>query len=231
MLIKVCGLRDSDNIKDVSKLGVDMIGLVFYPKSPRYVSMVPFYAGLIPDFSEERLEAAKSQRPFAISDRKPYRVGVFVNDMPQNIITRVYNYGLDAVQMHGHESPVMIENLRKTIIPDVKKNIKFIKAISINCADDINIYKKYEDVVDMFLFDTKCVSVGGSGNKFDWNVLGDYNGRVPFIISGGIGPEDVERVKSFHHPKFLGIDLNSKFEISPGIKDVEELKTFIEKIK
>jgi phosphoribosylanthranilate isomerase len=231
MLIKVCGLRDSGNIKDVSKLGVDMIGLVFYPKSPRYVRMVPFNAGLIPDFSEERLEAAKAQRPFTISECKPYRVGVFVNDMPQNIITRVYNYGLDAVQMHGHESPVMIENLRKTIIPDVKKNMKFIKAISINCADDINTYKKYEDVVDIFLFDTKCVSVGGSGNKFDWNVLGDYNGKIPFIISGGIGPEDAERVKSFHHPKFIGIDLNSKFEISPGIKDVEKLKTFIEKIK
>jgi phosphoribosylanthranilate isomerase len=231
MIIKVCGLRESENINAVSELGVDIIGLIFYPKSPRYVSMVPAQSGLVPDYSEERLDAAKASRQFSQSTNKPLRTGVFVDDMPQNIITRVYNFNIDIVQLHGNESPVMIENLRKTIVPDIRKDIKFIKTISISSVADIELYKQYEGIVDMFIFDTKCVSVGGGGNKFDWNILDAYDGDTPFLLSGGISPEDVERVKSFSHPRFAGIDLNSRFETSPGIKDIGKLKTFIDAIK
>ena len=83
----------------------------------------------------------------------------------------------------------------------------------------------------MFLFDTKCSSAGGNGEQFDWSILNDYDGDVPFLLSGGIGPDDVEKIKSFNHPKFAGIDLNSCFEIEPGLKDVEKLKKFISQLK
>lgn len=221
MLIKVCGMRDAENIREVSALGVDIMGFIFYPKSPRYVAQIPTFAGIIPDVSEASLSKAQ-----------PYfkKVGVFVDDMPQNIITRVYNYNLDYIQLHGEETVTMIDNLRATIDPDIHKGIKFIKAISVSSADDVKKYKEYEGHVELFLFDTKCKMVGGSGDKFDWNVLNGYDGDTPFILSGGIGPDDVERIKAFKNPKCVGIDLNSCFETSPAMKDIEKLRTFISEI-
>lgn len=211
-------MRDADNIRDISALGVDMIGLIFYPPSPRYVQQFSSGAGIIPDYAPDM-------------GKTPLRVGVFVDDMPQNIVTRVYNYKLDYIQLHGNEPRETLENLRATIDPDIKPKIKIIKAISVSSAEDIKKYKEYVGAADLFLFDTKCKTVGGSGEQFDWQVLQAYDGDVPFLLSGGIGPDDAERIKNFHHPKCIGIDLNSKFEIEPALKDVEKLKQFLVKVK
>ena len=211
-------MRDADNIRDISALGVDMIGLIFYPPSPRYVQQFSSGAGIIPDYAPDM-------------GKTPLRVGVFVDDMPQNIVTRVYNYKLDYIQLHGNEPRETLENLRATIDPDIKPKIKIIKAISVSSAEDIKKYKEYVGAADLFLFDTKCKTVGGSGELFDWQVLQAYDGDVPFLLSGGIGPDDAERIKNFHHPKCIGIDLNSKFEIEPALKDVEKLKQFLVKVK
>ena len=212
-------MRDAQNIREVSQLGVDMIGMIFYPKSPRYVEMQSSHAGIIPDYVKEdiNIKSAKS----------PARVGVFVDDMVQNIVTRVVNYHLDYVQLHGNEPREMCENLRLTLDPDIRPGIKIIKAISVSDASDIQKYKEYVGAVDLFLFDTKCKTVGGSGRQFDWQVLEQYDGEIPFLLSGGIGPEDASRLHAFHHPKCIGIDLNSRFEIEPGVKDVEKLKGFL----
>ena len=211
-------MRDADNIRDISALGVDMIGLIFYPPSPRYVQQFSSGAGIIPDYAPDM-------------GKTPLRVGVFVDDMPQNIVTRVYNYKLDYIQLHGNEPRETLENLRATIAPDIKPKIKIIKATSVSSAEDIKKYKEYVGAADLFLFDTKCKTVGGSGELFDWQVLQAYDGDVPFLLSGGIGPDDAERIKNFHHPKCIGIDLNSKFEIEPALKDVEKLKQFLVKVK
>lgn len=211
-------MRNADNIRDISALGVDMIGLIFYPPSPRYVQQFSSGAGIIPDYAPDM-------------GKTPLRVGVFVDDMPQNIVTRVYNYKLDYIQLHGNEPRETLENLRATIDPDIKPKVKIIKAISVSSAEDIKKYKEYVGAADLFLFDTECKTVGGSGEQFDWQVLQAYDGDVPFLLSGGIGPDDVERIKNFHHPKCIGIDLNSKFEIEPALKDVEKLKQFLVKVK
>ena len=157
----------------------------------------------------------------------PKFVGVFVDDMPQNIVTAVYNYHLSYVQLHGDESPVMIDNLRRTLVPDIVLQIKIIKAISVSSAEDLKRCEPYEGHVDLFLFDTKCKGYGGSGQKYDWSVLEAYTGQTPFLLSGGIGPDDADRLRDFHHPQCVGIDLNSKFETAPGMKDLEMLKKFI----
>lgn len=231
MIIKVCGMRDADNIRAVVDAGADMIGLIFYPKSPRCVTMIDSRSGLIPDHaSSDFAKVASNDKVSSIKER-PQLVGVFVDDLPQNIVTRIYNYDLDYVQLHGDESPVMIENLKATVVPDIRKELKVIKAISIENKEDLQKCQQYEGLVDMFLFDTKCASVGGSGKKFDWQMLQAYNGNTPFLLSGGIAPDDVESIKEFHHPMFAGIDINSKFEIEPGFKDVEKVKTFISEMQ
>mgnify|MGYP000089101960 CR=1 FL=1 len=231
MIIKVCGMREPENVRDVENLGVDMIGFVFCADSERYVSMVSSNAGIIPDYAYGRQNGDEAPACGAVQKSKPHRVGVFVDDMPQNIVTRVYNYNLDYIQLHGNETRETIENLRATLDPDIKPGIKIIKAISVSTAEDIQKYKEYVGAVDLFLFDTKCKTVGGSGEQFDWQVLEQYDGEIPFLLSGGIGPDDAERVKSFHHPQCIGIDLNSKFEIEPALKDVEKLKDFLEKLR
>lgn len=219
MIVKVCGMREGENIRQVAELGVNWIGMIFWDKSPRNVTMIPTYAGIIPDRGSD------------IGSFKAKRVGVFVDEMPQNIITRVVNYKLDLVQLHGHETPTLIRNLRRTLDPDIRPGVQFIKAISVGGCNDIAAYKDYADCVDYFLFDTKCPTVGGSGSQFDWSVLEAYDGDVPFLLSGGIGPDDAERVRNFHHPKCIGIDLNSRFETEPGLKDITKLKQFLEQLK
>ena len=232
MIIKVCGMRETENIREVAELGIDMMGFIFWRESPRFVKMISAQAGIIPDYSEERLrKMRKSPEPTAPIVSRPQRVGVFVDEMPQSIVTRVYNYELDFVQLHGNESAVMIENLKRTLIPDIAPDIKIIKALSIREKDDVKRWREYEGVADMLLFDTKCKTVGGSGEQFDWSVIEAYDGNIPFLLSGGIGPDDAERVLSFRHPQFAGIDLNSRFEISPALKNVDLLKTFIQTIR
>ena len=209
--IKVCGMRDADNIREVERLrvgdgtsgmelGIDLMGFIFWPQSSRYVSECPAYL-----------------------PTKCKRVGVFVDEDTEMIRKIADDYALDYVQLHGHESPAYINRLR-SLCGD---NIAVIKAFNIATADDFAQTEAYEGIVDYFLFDTKGKSVGGNGEKFDWSVLADYTGNTPFLLSGGIGPDDAVRVKLFHHPQCIGIDLNSRFETAPGIKDVKALRCFL----
>ena len=203
MLIKVCGMRDADNIRAVEALGVDYMGFIFWPHSRRYVAERPVY---LPS--------------------KAKRVGVFVNSVMDDIIRHIDNYGLDVVQLHGHESPEYIQSLKI-----LRENISIIKAFNIATPDDLVQTIAYEGLADYFLFDTKGKAVGGNGEKFDWSVLTAYYGSTPFLLSGGIGPDDANSILSFHHDRCLGIDLNSRFEISPGLKDINNLKFFLSVVR
>ena len=192
-------MRDAQNIRDVESLGVDWIGMIFWPKSKRYVAEVPSY---LPGHLK--------------------KVGVFVDSTLDDILQHISDYQLDIIQLHGQESPDFAKALKPHTI---------IKAFNIEKADDLLQTEKYEGIADYFLFDTKGKMVGGNGQKFDWSVLTAYQGKTPFLLSGGIGPEDAESVKSFHHPNCIGIDLNSRFESEPGFKDINQLKTFINNIR
>ena len=197
LVIKVCGMREADNIHEVEALGVDWLGLIFWPKSSRYVSEHPDY---LPQHAK--------------------RVGVFVDEALDTVKKKADAYVLDLIQLHGSESPDYIRAL--------KASCSIIKAFSIATADDLEQTKDYEGLADYFLFDTKGPSVGGNGVQFNWDVLKDYHGQTPFLLSGGIGPDDAERIQAFHHPQCIGIDLNSRFELSPGLKDINKLKQFIQ---
>lgn len=231
MIVKVCGMRKAENLREISELGVDWVGLVFWPESPRFVKLLRARGGFYPDYSPlaTKISELGGLPALAAKENHPKRVGVFVDDMPQNIITRVYNFYLDMVQLHGEESPVMIDNLRRTL-KDIRP-VKIIKAIAVESPEDFAKCKEYEGVVDFFLFHNKCLQKGGSGNQFEWQILDAYNGSTPFLISGGISIDDVERLKAISHPQFVGVDINSKFEIEPGLKDVNAVKLFLEKLK
>ena len=221
MIIMVCGMRDAHNIHEVSQLGIDWIGLDFQAKSERYVSQISSCAGIIPDYSS--LSDLSSNEPSQQSKR-PILCGVFADDMPQNIVTRVFNFKLDIVQLNGEESMVMVNNLRHTLDPDIHAGIKIMKRLVITKREDIEKYKEYEDGIDYFLFDIQ-------NNSNDWSVLKAYDGKVPFLVSGNIGAEDIEKIKGLSHPLFYGISVNEKFESAPAVKDVALLKDFLEKIK
>lgn len=222
-LIKVCGMRQPDNIRAVAQLPIDYMGFIFYPKSSRYVDMKRVRTGLMPDLADADMSHATD----ACQMRHIDRVGVFVDATVQDIITHVVAFKLDAVQLHGSESPTFIRNLRSTIVPDIRPELKIFKAMSIASADDIARCAQYEGLVDMFVFDTKCTGYGGSGTQFDWSMLDNYQGTVPFLLSGGIGPDDAERIKAVSHKQFAGVDLNSMFETEPALKDVRLLEEFI----
>ncbi|WP_455091532.1 phosphoribosylanthranilate isomerase [Prevotella jejuni] len=221
MIIKVCGMRDARNIHEVSQLGIDWIGLDFIPNSERYVSQIASCAGIIPDYSS--LSDLSSDK---LSQQKegPVLCGVFADDMPQNIVTRVVNFDLDVVQLNGDESSVMIDNLRRTLDPDIHAGIKIMKRLVITKREDIENYKEYAEEVDYFLFDVQ-------DNLKDWSILDTYDGKVPFLVSGNISTEDIENIKALSHPMFYGISVNEKFESAPAVKDVALLKDFLEKIK
>ena len=197
-------MRDEENIREVEALGIDGMGFIFWPKSSRYVSVRPAY---LPKMCK--------------------RVGVFVDASIDDIRQHINDYALDIIQLHGHETPDFIHSLR-SLCGD---SIATIKAFNIATKEDLETTKPYKGIVDYFLFDTKGKSVGGNGEKFDWSVLDSYDGDTPFLLSGGIGPDDAERVKSFHHPKCVGIDLNSKVEVRPALKDTHKLKEFINTIR
>lgn len=196
-------MREADNIRKVEALGVNMMGFIFWPKSSRYVGVRPAY---LPS--------------------KVKRVGVFVDEDIKTVEKIANDYALDYIQLHGHESPAYCKLLKERHL---------IKAISINNRDDIKAYQPYEGLVDYFLFDTKAQLPGGSGQQFDWNVLSTYDGNTPFLLSGGIGPDDVEVLTSNLSPltskKCIGIDLNSRFEQAPGLKDTNKLYEFIKAIR
>jgi phosphoribosylanthranilate isomerase len=226
-------MRDAQNIRDVASLDIDMMGFNFWPKSKRFVRMISSQAGILPDYSPERLDYAVNAdgTRHYVFPKRIKRVGVFVDEMPQTIVAYVYNYALDYIQLHGSELPVVIENLRHTLVPDIVKDIKFIKAFGISTAADLEQTKAYEGVADLFLFDYKTPEKGGSGKHFDWSVLDAYQGKTPFLLSGGIGPEDAEEIRNLHHPMFAGVDVNSRFETEPAMKDVEKLRMFVYALK
>ncbi|MBR4243366.1 MAG: phosphoribosylanthranilate isomerase [Bacteroidaceae bacterium] len=197
--IKVCGMRDADDIRAVEALGVDWMGFIFHPASPRFVDSVPAYL-----------------------PQKAKRVGVFVNAELDYVRRMVDTFGLDIVQLHGSESPAYLAAL---------SDMTIIKAINIATAADFQKTDAYNGLADYFLFDTKAKLAGGNGTQFDWDLLQDYSGQTPFLLSGGIGPDDAMRLRDFHHPRLAGIDLNSRFELSPALKDTTKLQNFIDNFK
>lgn len=203
-------MREADNIREVEALRPDWMGFIFWPKSSRYVSERPAYL-----------------------PTRCRRVGVFVDEEIETVRRIAHDYALDIIQLHGQESPDYARQLKDRLV---------VKAFNIATADDLKRTACYEGIADYFLFDTKGPSVGGNGVKFDWSVLDNYQGDTSFLLSGGIGPDDASALHAlFASPsgqmgagsgpvasKCLGIDLNSRFETAPGLKDIEKLKTFIQ---
>ena len=204
MWIKVCGLKDAANVSLVAGLGPDMMGFIFYEASPRYAG------GLNPDVVRAL--------PWNVR-----RVGVFVDAGLPEILLTAKKYGLDTIQSHGDESLDQCVALRG-------EGYSVVKAIGVAGLSDISQAERYQEVCDAVLFDRKSPSRGGTGEKFDWGLLESYDG-APFLLSGGIGPQDRETVSAFRHPGFLGIDLNSRFETEPGMKDIGALRSFIEAVR
>lgn len=198
-------MRDAENIRQLDELQLaDWMGFIFYSPSSRHVTEVPSY---MPQHSQ--------------------RVGVFVNYSICDIADKVQAFGFNIVQLHGNESPEFCQQLRDAL----PQGIRLMKMIQIESPEDLNQTSLYEASVDYFLFETKCTSYGGSGKQFDWDILQEYNGNTSFILTGGIGPNDASKIKSFQHPLFAGIDLNSKFETSPALKDINLLKNFITQLR
>jgi len=208
MKIKVCGNRNLNQMKELEKLGIDYAGLIFYPQSPRYV---------LDEIS------GKDVRDLNLSIPK---VGVFVNADEEEIMQQIEDFDLDMVQLHGDETPSFCSR--------ISNQIKVIKAFRI--ADfEANVdwlVKEYDEVCDYYLFDKANAGLyGGTGEKFNWNLLESSVIGKPFFLSGGISSEDAEALKSFHHPFFYGVDVNSRFEKEPGIKDMQLIKKFVKNLK
>ncbi|MGM9759848.1 MAG: phosphoribosylanthranilate isomerase [Parabacteroides sp.] len=201
-MIKVCGMHDPDNIRDVAQLGIDLMGFIFYPRSPR------FFSG----------------DPAGIAAATCAKVGVFVNATTEEMRETAIRYQLDYLQLHGQETPEQCHTLQK-------RGYALIKALSIATVEDVKRAMEYADRVEYLLFDTKCAGYGGSGRQFDWSLLTHYTGDTPFLLSGGIGPDSLVALRQFTHPRWAGIDLNSAFESAPGHKEVERLRTFINQYK
>lgn len=199
MIIKICGMGDTVLMHQLATLPVEMLGFIFYPKSPRYI------VGKI-----DPVEIAKL--PDNIN-----RVGVFVNAESEEIHEMAESYYLTAIQLHGEESAELCKELNS-------EGYTILKAFNLNKEND---YEAYTPFCDYFLFDTPSVQHGGTGQKFDWTMLEKYKGTTPFLLSGGIGPDDAEAVWRINHPQFEGIDINSKFEVEPGIKNIEQIRQFI----
>ena len=226
-------MRDARNIREVSALNVDMMGFDFYPASKRFVQMISSQAGIIPDFSAERLK--KAAKPNSTGNtmvpKRISRVGVFVDDMPQSIISRVYNYSLDYVQLNGDENEVMIDNLKRSLVPDLVPEIKIIKTLNINTPDDFTRCNVYEGCVDLLLFNIKADTETGVNFAERLKMLEGYKGKTPFILGGNIGVGDIKAIQTLRHEQFVGVDLNEQFELSEGVKDIEPLQKFIAEVK
>ena len=199
--IKICGLREAENILAVASCGPDWLGFIFYSGSPRFVGY---------DFVMPVL-------PKGIS-----KVGVFVNEEPGLVGYEVRNYGLDLVQLSGTETP---EDCR-----EVKKSgAGIIKVFHVGPDFDFGSTVAYEDVCEYFLFDTRSEGWGGSGKSFDWALLDRYTGKVPFLLAGGLTPDNASIARSLQHKQFNGLDFNSGVEVSPGFKDVGLVKKILDK--
>ena len=200
MKLKVCGMKNTENIKSIGDLKPDYMGFIFYERSKRN------FEGIIPEL------------PKSIK-----KTGVFVNEIPEILISLAQEYQLDALQLHGDETVAYIQGLKEHL-----KNVEIIKAFGIKDEFDFSILKPYEEEVDYFLFDTKGKERGGNGVKFDWTVLKNYPFQKPFFLSGGVGPNDtmeIKKVKNSGLPIYA-VDVNSKFESNPGLKNIKEVKKF-----
>ena len=194
MLIKVCGMRNFKQAKEV-ELFADFVGFIFYQNSKRSVNQTPTLK-----FAEK----------------------VFVNPTFQEVQRHIAIHSLDAVQLHGQESPELCSFLRE--------KVKVIKVFGVDSTFNFKSTTRYDSFVDFFLFDTKTPLYGGSGRQFDWSILSKYLGETPFFLSGGIRPSLANTIRNFKHSKFKGIDLNSGFEHSPSDKDIDKLKKFIKQL-
>jgi len=203
--IKICGMKFPDNITEIALLQPDYLGFIFYGKSPR-------------NFENDIPNLSKSIN----------KVGVFVNASLEEIQEKVKQYELDLVQLHGDESPEFCHLLQQ-------KELKVIKAFSIDNQFNFNKLKEYNKFCDYFLFDTKGTNYGGNGYAFDWSVLEKYKLDKPYFLSGGIGTENLDEVKLFlsndYSKNCIAIDCNSKLEISPGLKSTEKVKQLINAFK
>lgn len=204
MKIKVCGLKYPDNVSAVAALRPDYVGFICYAPSPRYASGLQY----------EILDALPENI---------YKTAVFVNEEEEIITKLIDNYNFDAVQLHGNESPEFCE-----LFGD---KVTVIKAFGIGEDFDFGRLAAYEGKVDYFLFDTLTPKHGGSGQSFDWRLLGGYRLDVPFFLSGGLSLDNLGEVKAIDHPQFFGVDLNSKFELEPGLKDINKLEKAFEILK
>ncbi len=198
MKIKVCGLKYALNLQEIGELPIDYAGFIFVNQSPRNV-----------DYSPALM--------LAMNKLNCKKVGVFVNAPTYFIKAKAELFGLNVIQLHGDESAYQIDAL--------SKDYEVIKVFSV--GDDFDFDLEQYKNADYFLFDTKGKKRGGNGTKFKWDLLKNYKGETPFILSGGIGPQDVEDIQRINHSKFAGIDVNSGFESEPGLKKTELLKEFI----
>lgn len=210
--IKVCGMRQSQNINELLTLQPDYIGFIFYEKSKRDATQIL-------DINIANNIKSATQK-----------IGVFVDGDLDFIANKIKQYSLTGLQLHGNESVGYIEELKKKI---GSSTLTFIKAFSVDENFDFSILEKYENVVDYFLFDTKGKNHGGNGIKFDWKIIENNPINKPFFISGGIGIEDLEEVKllSSKVKNLYAVDVNSKFEIEPGLKDINMLSEFISSLR
>ena len=208
-------MRNPANIHQAIHLGINWIGLIFYKKSPRFFEM---------ENGKLKIENEKTNFQLSIFNFQLPKVGVFVNASIDEMEETALRYRLDYLQLHGNESPEVCDKLKG-------RGFALIKAFPIASEEDINLTRDYEGIADYFLFDTKCEGFGGSGESFDWSVLNIYEGKRPFLLSGGINPDSTEAIRNFHHPRWAGIDLNSGFETEPGLKDIGKLSHFIRDIR
>lgn len=204
--VKVCGMRDAENISAVALTRPDYMGFIFYPKSSRYVELNPTL-----DLGTLELESIK-------------KIGVFVDEPQDKVISTCRENNLDMAQLHGYESPVDCLHIHQAGIP-------VIKAFSVDQALNFSDLEAFVGCCDFFLFDTKAHLPGGTGLKFNWQLLDNYQLEVPFFLSGGIRPDDLNSILQFQHPKLYGVDINSGFELLPALKDVVKLQQFIAGIR
>jgi phosphoribosylanthranilate isomerase len=209
MNIKVCGITQLKQVQQLDGLNIDFAGFIFYPQSPRYV------------------EGKIAKEELKDMDVDIKRTGIFVDAEMIDILDAIDDYGLDVVQLHGSESPEMCQ--------DLSDEVEVIKAFSIaNGKVDIDeLVAGYDDVCDYYLFDTASNdgTKGGTGKKFDWKIITKAKIEKPFFVSGGISLEDIEAIKKIKHPDFYGIDINSKFEKEPGIKDMAKVLQLLQALK
>jgi phosphoribosylanthranilate isomerase len=206
MKIKVCGLTNKNNILKVAGLKPDFLGFIFYPPSPRY---------MVDKLQPDDLIYMES------SSRK---TGVFVNADYYEICSHYWNYNLDCIQLHGQESPGLCKHLSSS-------GIEVIKAFSIREGFDFGVLADFVPYCSYFLFDTYTEKKGGSGKKFNWDLIRSYDLKHPFFLSGGIGPGDLNEIIKIKHSALAGVDLNSRFEEIPGIKNISQLKEFMNQLR